>query len=312
MAEQITLGKTNLAVSRIGTGTWAWGDKLVWGFGRGYSDRDLRAAFDASMRAGVTFFDTAELYGSGKSERFLGEFIGASGMRPVVATKYFPFPWRIGKGAVLSALRRSLRRIGVGSVGLYQIHWPFHVLSIPATMSALAEAVKEGLAEAVGVSNYSADQIRRAADALAKANVPLASNQVEYSLLHRAPERDGVQKACVDVGASLIAYSPLAMGMLTGKYAAGKLPAGFRGLRYRRLNFPAFEGLRDGLVDVGAAHGGRSTSQVALNWVVQKGAIPIPGAKNAVQAEQNAGALGWSLTDAGVNRLDGLSDRLSN
>ncbi|HTX19716.1 MAG TPA: aldo/keto reductase [Bacteroidota bacterium] len=310
MMEQIVLGKTGLSVSRLGVGTWAWGDTSVWGFGKGYGELELRGAYETSIASGVTFFDTAEVYGSGRSEKFLGGFIHDSGTSPVVATKYLPYPWRMGKRAIRSALRRSLERLGLGSVGLYQIHWPFHLLSIPATMSALADAVEEGLTVAVGVSNYSADQVRRAAEALEKRRIALASNQVEYSLLHRTPERNGVRQACVEVGASLIAYSPLAMGMLTGKYSARNLPSGFRGLRYRRLNFTAFERLSGSLSRIGAAHGGKSQSQVALSWVICKGAIPIPGAKSADQAKQNAGALGWSLTEAEIEELDTASGLL--
>jgi len=307
-----SLGTTSHQVSKLGVGTWSWGDKSIWGYGKGYSDADLREAFKSSIASGISFFDTAELYGYGKSEELLGQFISESRATVFVATKYFPYPWRLDTKAVLSALRRSLKRLGLPSVDLYQIHWPFHLLSIPSMMAALTEAVGEGLARAVGVSNYSADQMRRAVDALAKNKIPLASNQVEYSLLHRSPEEDGVLDACKDAGVTLIAYSPMAMGMLTGKYSVRNLPAGFRRLRYRSLNFSEFGGLMDLLARIGEAHGGKTHPQVALNWLIYKEAFPIPGAKNAQQASQNAGALGWSLTHEEVDSLHEAACRVTN
>jgi aryl-alcohol dehydrogenase-like predicted oxidoreductase len=301
----VSLGKTSLQISRLGVGTWAWGDKSVWGYGKGYSDADLREAFDGSTASGITFFDTAELYGFGKSERLLGQFIRESKAAVSVGTKFFPYPWRFGRRSVLSALRRSLKRLNLPCVDLYQIHWPFHLLSIPSMMNALSEAVAEGLTKAVGISNYNADQMRRAVDALARKKIPLASNQVEYSLLHRSPERNGIQQTCKELGVSLIAYSPLAMGMLTGKYGARNLPTGFRGIRYRRLNFDGLDALLSLLANIGEAHGGKTRAQVALNWLMSKGAIPIPGAKNALQAKQNAGSLGWALT---IDEIEALHE----
>lgn len=311
MNESVSLGKTPLKISRLGVGTWAWGDKTVWGYGKGYSDADLRRAFEKSIACGITFFDTAELYGFGKSEQLLGQFIRESKAAVLVGTKFFPFPWRLRRRTVLSALRRSLKRLNLASVELYQIHWPFHLLSIPSMMSILSEAVHEGLTKAVGISNYNADQMRRAADALAREKIPLASNQVEYSLLHRAPEQNGVLQVCRELGVSLIAYSPLAMGMLTGKYSARKLPSGFRGVRYRRANLDSLDALLSLLANIGEAHGGRTRAQVALNWLMSKGVIPIPGAKNVLQATENAGSLEWSLTIEETEALDTISSRLS-
>jgi aryl-alcohol dehydrogenase-like predicted oxidoreductase len=311
MDNLLSLGKTSLRISKLGVGTWSWGDKSIWGYGKGYSDADLYGAFITSIASGISFFDTAELYGYGKSEELLGEFIRKSGVSVSVATKFFPYPWRLSRQAVLAALRRSLKRLNLGSVDLYQIHWPFHFLSIPSMMSVLSEAVAEGIAKAVGVSNYSADQMRRAVDALAKNKIPLASNQVEYSLLHLSPEQDGILDACKDAGVTLIAYSPLAMGMLTGKYSGQKLPQGFRRLRYRSLGFREFDTLVDLLARAGESHGGKTCAQVALNWLMRKGVVPIPGAKNANQAAQNAGSSGWSLTDEEMEALHAAASRVN-
>ena len=310
-SETIPLGKTDLRVTPLGVGTWQWGDSMFWGYGKGYAVDEIKAAFDASAAAGITFFDTAEIYGQGKSERFLGRFVSGNGERPVIATKFMPLPWRLGKGALLSALRKSLARLGLAQVDLYQIHWPMVPVPVETWADALADAVAAGLTRAVGVSNYSADQMRRAHAVLARRGVPLASNQVEYSLLHRVPERNGLVDACRELGVTLIAYSPLAKGLLTGKYTPANPPPGLRGRRYRGALLTGIQPLTGLLREIGAGHSGKTPGQVALNWLICKGALPIPGAKNARQAQQNAGALGWRLTAEEVGALERASEGLS-
>ena len=173
----------------MGLGAWQWGDRVVWGYGRGYSDEDVRAAFDASLRAGIRFIDTAEIYGSGRSEQLLGRFLKDAEQPVLVATKFFPMPWRLTKNALPRALKGSLERIGVESVDLYQIHWPSPLLSAETMMEGMALCVQAGLARTVGVSNFGQKRMLRAYSALAQHSIPLASNQVHYSLLNRsAPE----------------------------------------------------------------------------------------------------------------------------
>ena len=310
-SETIQLGKTGIRVPPLGAGTWQWGDSTFWGYGKSYAEDQIRAAFDASLAAGIDFFDTAEMYGQGRSERFLGRFIDGSGSRPVIATKFMPWPWRLGKGALLAALRASLARLGLAQVDLYQIHWPMPPVSLETWGDALADAVAAGLTKAVGVSNFNTDQMRRVHAALARRGTPLASNQVEFSLLHRAPERSGLHQACRELGVTLIAYSPLAKGMLTGKYTPANPPPGLRGRRYRRDALIGIQPLIGLLREIGQAHGDRTPSQVALNWVICKDALPIPGAKNARQAQDNAGALGWRLSEDEVAALDGASVELA-
>jgi aryl-alcohol dehydrogenase-like predicted oxidoreductase len=306
--ETIQLGHTDVRITPLGIGTWQWGDTLMWGYGTGYAEADLRTAFDTTVAAGITFFDTAEIYGFGKSERFLGQFIRASGQQVVVATKFFPLPWRLGKGSLLKALRGSLNRLGLAQVDLYQIHWPFRPVSIETWMDALADAVQAGLTRTVGVSNYNVAQTRRAHAALAKRGVPLASNQVEYSLLQREPERTGLLSLCQELGVTLIAYSPLRKGLLTGKYTPENPPAGTRNRIFRPDYLARIQPLIGLLREIGAAHDGKTPNQVALNWLICKGAAPIPGAKSARQAQENAGALGWRLTVGEVAALDAASD----
>lgn len=298
-----------LKISPIGLGTWAWGDKIVWSYGTGFSDDDIRDAYRISMDAGVTFIDTAEVYGWGKSEKHIGRFLKETGNECIVATKFMPFPWRITRNSLRRALNRSLNRLQVSHVDLYQIHWPFPPVPVRVWMDAMADVVEDGLVKAVGVSNYSKEQMLRAYDRLAKRNIPLASNQVEYSLLVREPEKTGLLDTCHRLGIILIAYSPLAMGMLTGKYSVSNRPSGLRNRRYGTNKLKKIEKLTGLLREIGNIHGGKSPAQVALNWAMCKGTVPIPGAKNAKQAEQNAGALGWKLTEDEIEHLDNMSER---
>jgi len=300
--ERIPLGRTSLRVSPLGVGTWAWGDTLFWEYGNGsYSDDDIQAAFDASLEAGLNFFDTAEAYGSGRSEVILGRLALAREEPLHVATKFMPFPWRLREESLHGALKSSLLRLG--QIDLYQVHWPFPPVSVETWMEALADAVEAGLINAVGVSNYNEEQMRRAHVALARRGIPLASNQVEYSLLNRAPEENGVLDACRELGVSLIAYSPLAQGLLTGKYTPQNPPPGIRGLRYRK-QVAALPPLLHLMEEIGAGHGGKTPAQIALNWTISRETIPIPGAKNARQARDNAGALGWHLAAEEIDALN--------
>ena len=293
----------------MGLGAWQWGDRLVWQYGNGYDDADVQAAFEASMGEGIRFVDSAEIYGNGRSERLLGQFIQETDQPVLVATKFFPFPWRFTKKALVRALKGSLERIGIESVDLYQIHWPSVTMSTDTLMEGLAECVKSGMTRTVGVSNFGHNRMLAAYSALARHNVPLASNQVHYSLLSRGAETKGILARCRELGIRMIAYSPLEQGLLTGRYSAENPPAGTRGGHYARL-LPKIPALLKILTKIGQDHGGKSNAQVALNWVICKGALPIPGAKNAAQALHNSGALGWRLTDEEVAQLDAASEAI--
>jgi aryl-alcohol dehydrogenase-like predicted oxidoreductase len=260
-------------------------------------------------------FDTAEAYGRGRSETLLGGMIhdeirrhGSADVQ--VATKFSPFPWRAGRsGPLRRALAASLDRLGQPRVELYQLHFPLPVLSGRAWLRDLAAAQRDGQVGAVGVSNYGPRDLRAAHKILADEGVALATNQVEYSLLARRPERSGLVELCADLGVTIIAYSPLAQGLLTGKYTPASPPPGIRGLRYRRRRLAALAPLIERLTAIGAAHGGRTPAQVALNWLIAQGAVPIPGAKTAEQARHNAGGAGWSLSSAEVAELSRLGGR---
>jgi aryl-alcohol dehydrogenase-like predicted oxidoreductase len=313
MVGRIKLGPNGATVAPLGVGTWAWGERRMWGYGQAYGQAEVAAAFEASVAAGIDFFDTAEIYGKGESERLLGAFIRERGVRVVVATKFAPYPWRLGVRSLRRALTASLRRLGLARVDLYQIHFPYTILSQRGMLDALADAVAEGEVGAVGVSNYSARQVLRARDILARRGVPLASNQVQYSLFYRRPERDGTRDACRAAGATLIAYSPLAQGLVTGKYRpGGDRPRDFRrytgsfGEANLRAVVPVVELLRA----IGQEHGGKTPEQVALNWLIAQGEVlPIAGAKDGRQAASNAGALGWSLADGEIAAIDAATRR---
>ncbi len=293
----------------LGVGTWQWGDRTFWQYGKRFQREDVIGAFDASVRAGITLFDTAEIYGKGESERILGECVRKTDGKALVASKYMPFPNRIGRRAVRRAASASLERLGVRRIDLYQVHMPFPFPRRVVLMDELAELVRNGSVAAIGVSNFGAAGMLRARDLLARKAVPLAANQVNYSLLRRKPERDGTLKACHDSGIVLIAYSPLAQGLLSGKYHDGEKVEDFR--RYRRPFFGSQIGRSLQVVrtlrEIAAGHGA-TPGQVAIRWLIQKGnVVPIPGAKNRSQAEENAGALKFSLTSVEMEQLDQVS-----
>ena len=214
-----------------------------------------------------------------------------------------PSPWKLNvKGALMSALTASLGRLGVEKVALYQIHGPISLRGHAALAEALATAHQAGLVDAVGVSNYSAKETRSISKELERRGLRLATNQIEFSLLRRSPETSGLLSTCAELGVIPLAYSPIGQGRLTGKYTAATPPPGKRNFSDHPME--VVDGVVAELRAVGDKHGGKLPSQVALNWIIAKGAVPIPGAKNLAQAEENAGALGWSLDGDDVARLD--------
>ncbi len=297
----VQLGRDGSEVRPLGVGTNSWNERTFEG---------AREAFAASLDAGITLVDTAEVYGRGESERVIGRLLAESGRSALVATKFAPLPLRLSEDSLRRALDASLGRLGLASVDLYQVHWPFTFVRIETLMRRLAHEVAAGRVRGVGVSNYGATQMRRAHAALAEAGIPLVSNQVNYSLLHRAPETNGVLDACRELGTTLIAYTPLASGALTGKYRPdGQRPTGVRRLMgaFRKLEqvMPVVEELEK----IGREHD-RSAAQVALNWLArQDGVLPIPGAKDAHQATENARSIDFEIGDDEAARLDQVSQR---
>lgn len=294
----------------MGIGAWSWGDRLFWGYGGTYGEEDVRASYETSLELGIRFIDTAEIYAQGTSESMLGKFMQTSEFPLIVATKFMPYPWRLRRADLLRALKNSLTRLKMEQVELYQIHQPLPPVKPEVWMEAMVEAFQAGLIKAVGVSNYDRAWMQRAHDRLVQDGIGLASNQVEYHLLNRSVEKNGLLKHCEDLGICLISYSPLAMGVLTGKYTPENPLRGIRGGKYSARYLAQVQPLIKLLIKTGNDVGGKSASQVALNWLICKGTLPIPGVKTARQAQDNGGALGWRLSDDQVAALDEMSDRV--
>lgn len=308
-ADAITFPGCDTEIAPLGVGTWAWGDKATWGMG-GYdaalTEASIAEAWEASLDAGVTLFDTAEVYGRGESERIIARLLAADPSKRdslVLATKFMPSPWKLNvRAAMRSALEASIERLGVQRVDLYQIHGPISLRSHGALADALAAVHADGLTRAVGVSNYSIKEMGSIHRELAARSVPLASNQIELSLLRRRPETNGLLDACKRLGVVPLAYSPIGQGRLTGKYSASNPPPGRRTFSAHPME--QVDRVVAELRRIGDSNNGRAPSQIALRWIIEKGAVPIPGAKNARQARENAGALGWALTPDDVAALD--------
>ncbi|SEK43924.1 Predicted oxidoreductase [Blastococcus sp. DSM 46786] len=285
-------------VSRIGLGTWQFGSR-EWGYGDSYADRAARDIVRRARELGITLFDTAEVYGFGRSERILGEALGEERDRVVVASKIFPvapFP-----KVVRQRWAGSARRLGVGRIPLYQVHQPNPVIPDSVTMPGLRELLDEGAIGAVGVSNYSLDRWRAADAAL---GAPVVANQVQFSLAHAGPLEDLVPFAERE-DRLVIAYSPLAQGLLGGKYSAENRPGGVRAVNplFGTENLRRVEPLLDVLRQVSDAHDA-TPAQVALAWLVaQPRVVVIPGASSVEQLESNAAADELALADDEVAAL---------
>ena len=215
------LGKSGIKVSVIGLGTWQWGSR-EWGWNRLYNEKDVQAGFQKGLELGINLVDTAEVYGRGRSEEILGRTIHGFRGQVVIATKVWP--WNLSYGKVLRSADRSLRRLGVDVIDLYQIHWPNRLVPIRSTMKAMRKLVETGKVRCIGISNFNVKRMKAAREALEP--VELTSNQVKYNLLDRGIERE-LLPAALDSKITIIAYSPLAKGLLTGKYTTGAKPNSF-------------------------------------------------------------------------------------
>ena len=293
VSSQTTLGSTDIRVSRIGTGT------NRWTFGE--NDEPVYQVYKSLLDKGVNFFDTAEIYTGGKSERLLGACYKRDGRQPIIASKYRPSSSRGTKNDFLETLDGSLRRLGVETLDLYYIHFPPSTQSIEDLMDYMAEAWTSEKIRAVGVSNFDAEQMRRSAAQLEKHGMKLAANQVEYSLLNRGTETNGVLEACKDLDASLVAYRPIGRGQLASVAMTGSSSRDAAGSK-RESNLETL------IQSIAEDHGG-SVSQVAINWLLRRDdiVIPIPGATKVDHALENIGALDWIMSESEFNELDEAS-----
>ncbi len=284
---------TTTRLSRIGLGAWQFGSR-EWGYGQSYAGQEARAIVRRAVELGVTLFDTAELYGFGRSERILGEAIGEDRESVFLATKIFPFlPVApvVEQRAVASANRLGTRRLD-----LYQVHQPNPVVRDGTIMRGMRALQRVGLVSEVGVSNYSLDRWRAAEQALGSR---VLSNQVRYNLVDRSPEADLLPFA-ESTGHIVIAYSPLAQGLLSGKYHRDNRPANrIRAANSLFLpeNLDRAGDLIATLREVADAHSA-TPAQIALAWVIHRPAVvAIPGASSVEQLESNVAAASIDLTE---------------
>ncbi|MEH2439526.1 aldo/keto reductase [Nostoc sp.] len=311
-----------LSLPSMGCGTWAWGNQLLWGYDESMDDQ-LQAVFNLCVNNGVTLFDTGDSYGTGRlngrSELLLGrfnrEYVGSNKENICIATKLAAYPWRWTRNSMVKACKSSAQRLGK-NVDLVQMHWStanYAPWQEGGLLDGLADLYEQGLVKGVGLSNYGPKRLKQVQKKFAERGVPITTLQVQYSLLSTYPVTQlGLKDLCDELGIKLIAYSPLALGLLTGKYSEqGPLPKGIRGLLFRQI----LTGMRrHGTASAGkslllclqevAQFRNKTMSQVAINWCISKGTIPIPGAKSVEQARENIGALGWQLNVSEIAELD--------
>ena len=284
---------TSKQISKIGLGTWQFGSR-EWGYGDRYAGDVSQAIVARALELGVTLFDTAEVYGFGRSERILGQALAGQRDAAFLATKILPvFPVApvVEQRAVASA-----NRLGTRLLDLYQVHQPNPVVRDGTIMRGMRALQRVGLVAEVGVSNYSLARWRAAEDALGSR---VLSNQVSYSLVDRAPERELLPYAAAQ-GRLVLAYSPLAQGLLSGRYDLDHRP----GNRVRAANplfLPDNLGRATGLIatlrEIASVHAA-TLAQIALAWVIRHPTVAaIPGASTVEQLEHNAAAADIDLTD---------------
>jgi pyridoxine 4-dehydrogenase len=302
-----------LLLPTMGCGTWAWGNRLLWGYDESM-DEELQTAFNLCVSNGVTLFDTGDSYGTGKlngrSEQLLGQFSeqyqGANKESICIATKLAAYPWRLTRKSMISAGKASAERLG-RNVDLVQMHWStanYAPWQESALLDGLADLYEQGLVKGVGLSNYGPKRLKWVYAKFCDRQIPIITLQVQYSLLSTYPVTElGLKEVCDELGIKLIAYSPLALGLLTGKYSEnGALPKGIRGLACKQI-LPGMRSLLECLREI-AAFRNKTISQVAINWCICKETMPIPGVKSAAQATENIGALGWKLDSGEIAELD--------
>jgi len=313
--ETRSLGNTGIQVTPIGLGVmdFSGGGGLLGRVFPFIPQEEKNSIIKATLNGGINWFDTAELYGKGVSERSLSDALKALGMADdevVIATKWFPL-FRTA-GNIPRTIRERIKHLDGYSIDLYQVHQPIGFSSPEAEMDAMADLVEAGKIHSVGVSNFGPERMRRAHQALAKRGLPLASNQVHYSLLHRDIEFDGTLETAKELGVTIIAYTPLAWGLLSGKYYRNpKLIMTKSSYSRRRIKrqIESSKPLIAALDQIAETHNA-TPAQVALNWLVNfhgKTVVAIPGAKKAHQAEESAGAMGFKLSESEMGQLDDLS-----
>jgi aryl-alcohol dehydrogenase-like predicted oxidoreductase len=309
------LGKSGIQVTPIGLGVMQFSGGGGW-FGRAFpvlSQEEKTAIVKAALDRGINWFDTAELYGFGVSEQSLAQGLKTLGVpdeQVIITTKWFP-PLRTARN-ISHTIHDRLSYLDGYTIDLYLVHNPLSFSSPEAEMEIMADLVEASKIRSVGVSNFNPELMRRAHQALARRGLPLAVNQVHYSLIHRKIETDGTLETARELGVSIVAYTPLGYGLLTGIFhQKPELLASKMAFRRRRLQkqIEATRPLVEALIEIGDARQA-TPAQVALNWLVSfhgEAVVAIPGASKVRQAEENAGAMDFELTQTELDRLDEMS-----
>ena len=341
----------SLTVPNVGIGTIAWSSNSLTKL----ENPDLETLVESACQQSGGFFDTGERYGShfktamgmgwGETETMIAQMlkdadISDDVLRPVVATKFTPSPGRSSAKSVVEACEASRERLGVDSIDLYQVHMPdivkpLRFMGIDKSYDeeyweGIAECYHRGLVKNVGVSNYGPTLVTKCHDALAKRGVPLASNQIAYSLIGRHNGAQQTVDKCNELGVKVLAYYPFAMGLLTGKYSSlapemATVVTSLSSSRRSKLELKDLQRYANGdgkqipgggispllrAMEAIANARDKTVAQIALNYIICKGALPIAGARTADQVSDNLGALGWRLSNDEVALLEASADSL--
>ena len=309
------LGKTDIEVTPIGLGVMQFaGGKGLFGLAfPNLSQNEKFVIIRTALDGGINWFDTAEMYGFGRSEEGLATGLKAARMQNgdvIIETKWLPF-LRFARN-IPKTIDNRLRYLDGYNIDIYLIHQPVSFSSPEAEMDAMAGLVEAGKIRSAGISNFNAERMRRAHAELQKRGLPLAVNQMEYSLVNRKIETDGVLETAKELGITVVAYTPLGYGLLTGKYhrnpALLKQAAFFRRRMLTRMLEPT-RPLVKALEEIGQKYDA-TPGQVALNWVIHnqgESVVAIPGATKAEHAKESAGAMKFKLKNDELTRLDELS-----
>ena len=318
----LKLGKTNIELTKIGLGCWQFSKNkgLAGSFWPKLTDEVTNSIVEISVNLGINWFDTAELYGWGKSEIGISEALNKLDVdkkNNFIATKWWPL-FRCS-GSIIKTIDKRISCLGGFPITLHQVHMPFGLSSIESEMNAMADLVEQGKIKHIGVSNFNQKQMIRAHAALQKRGLDLASNQMEYSILNRDIEFNGVLEKAKELGISIIAYSPLAQGFATGKFHINpeKIKNNHRlrnaKLKRQKLTINNTKEVIDELNKIADIHNS-TPSQIALSWLVNynSNVFAIPGATNSTQAMDNAKALKINLSKEEIRILDSVSKKIRN
>ena len=309
-----SIGKSNLMITPIGLGCWQFSkqNNMAGKFWPSMEDDLIEKMVKISLEGGINWFDTAEIYGNGASEKALAASLRDIGKKPgdiIVATKWWPM-FRFASN-ILKTIDQRIEALAPFPIDLYQVHQPWGFSNEKAEMEAMAKLVQEHKIRYVGVSNFSAAQMRSAWEVLQKHNIHLVSNQVRYNLLDRKIESNGILQTAKELGITIIAYSPLAQGLVTGKFHDNPDLLKKVGMRkYFSLFKPAgLEKSRPVVKSVQelAVKYGVTPSQIALNWLINshgETVVAIPGATKESHARENAGTMNFTLTAEDLSLLD--------